>query len=85
MRGQGAELAGILIAMDRRERGTGPTSAIREIELEYSTRVVSVVALQDVIDYLGADPGSELHSHLDAVRGLSRALRRRVNAVRISR
>ena len=67
-RGQGAELAGILIAMDRRERGTGPTSAIREIEQEYSTRVVSVVDLQDVIDYLGADPGSELHSHLDAVR-----------------
>ena len=68
VRGQGAELAGILIAMDRQERGTGPTSAIREIELEYSTRVVSVVALQDVIDYLGTDPGSELHSHLDAVR-----------------
>ena len=68
VRGRGAELAGILIAMDRRERGAGPTSAIREIEREYSTRVVSVVDLQDVIDYLGADPGSELHSHLDAVR-----------------
>lgn len=68
VRGRGAELAGILIAMDRQERGAGPASAIREIELEFSTRVVSVVNLEDVIDYLGADAGSELHSHLDAVR-----------------
>lgn len=68
VRGRGAELTGILIAMDRQERGAGPASAIREIELEFSTRIVSVVNLEDVIAFLGADAGSELHSHLDAVR-----------------
>ena len=68
VRGQGAELAGILIAMDRQERGKGPASAISEIEEEFATRVISVVNLEDVIEYLGADPGSELHSHVDAVQ-----------------
>ena len=68
LRGRGAELAGILIAMDRRERGAGAASAIREIEQEFSTRVVSVVNIEDVIDYLAADPGSELRAHHDAVR-----------------
>ena len=68
VRGRGAELAGILIAMDRQERGAGQASAIREIEREFSAPVISVVNLRDVIEYLGADPGSELYSHLDAVR-----------------
>lgn len=68
IRGHGAELAGILIAMDRQERGAGSVSAIQEIEQEYATQVISVVSLQDVIDYLGANPRSELHTHIDAVR-----------------
>ncbi len=68
VRGRNAELAGILVAMDRQERGAGRTSAIREIELEFSVRVISVVSLQHVIDYLDACPESELHSHADAVR-----------------
>jgi len=68
VRGQGAELAGILIAMDRQERGEGPASAISEIEEEFATRVISVVNLADVIDYLGASQGSELHSHVEAVQ-----------------
>ncbi len=68
LRNRGAELAGILIAMDRQERGEGRHSAIAEIERTHATRVFSVVNLQHVVDYLGADPGSELHAHVDAVR-----------------
>ncbi len=68
IRGNGAELAGILIALDRRERGRGAGSAIAEIEREYRTRVINVVSLQDVIEYLESNADSGLQAHAGAVR-----------------
>lgn len=44
--------AGIVIAMDRQERGRENISAITEIEQTYATQVISIIKLQDVIDYL---------------------------------
>ncbi|MCY4182083.1 MAG: orotate phosphoribosyltransferase [Gammaproteobacteria bacterium] len=68
IRGAGAEFAGILIAMDRQERGAGALSAIAEIENEYGVRVVSVVNLRDVIDYLAAGENAQLRAHATAVK-----------------
>jgi len=67
IRGAGAGFAGILIAMDRQERGAGALSAIAEIENEYDVRVVSVVNLRNVIDYLAAGENAELRAHAAAV------------------
>ena len=47
-----AILAGVLIALDRQERGKGDLSAIQEVERDFNTRVVSIVSLTDVIEYL---------------------------------
>ena len=47
-----ASLAGVLIALDRQERGTGELSAIQEVERDYNTKVVSIVSLNDVVTYL---------------------------------
>ena len=47
-----AEAAGVVIALDREERGTGELSAIREIELEYGVSVISVVKLSHLVSYL---------------------------------
>lgn len=47
-----AVLAGVLIALDRQERGTGELSAIQEVERDYNTKVVSIVSLNDVVTYL---------------------------------
>ena len=47
-----AILAGVLIALDRQERGKGNLSAIQEVERDFNTRVVSIVSLTDVIEYL---------------------------------
>jgi orotate phosphoribosyltransferase len=49
-----AEAAGVVIALDREERGTGELSAIREIELEYGVSVLSVVKLSHLVRYLEA-------------------------------
>ncbi|MDC8829202.1 orotate phosphoribosyltransferase [Alteromonas gilva] len=52
-----ASLAGVLIALDRQERGTGELSAIQEVERDYNTRVVSIVTLNDVVTYLRSAGG----------------------------
>ena len=66
IKAQGAELAGVLIALDRQERGQGELSAIQEVERDFGTKVVSIVGLNDLISYLEGKP--ELAEHLDAVR-----------------
>lgn len=66
IKAQGAELAGVLIALDRQERGQGELSAIQEVERDFGTKVVSIVGLKDLISYLEGKP--ELAEHLDAVR-----------------
>jgi len=63
----GAELAGIAVAMDRQEKGTGELSAIQEIEQQYQIKVVSIITLQDIIDYLKDAQNSDLAQYLDAV------------------
>ncbi|MDX1656314.1 MAG: orotate phosphoribosyltransferase [Candidatus Competibacteraceae bacterium] len=62
----GARAAGVVIALDRQERGQGERSAIQEVELGYGIRVVSIVTLTDLLEYLGEHP--KLTAHLAAVR-----------------
>ena len=47
-----ARIAGVMVAIDRQERGQGKKSAIQELESEYSLTVVSVVNLDDIVAYL---------------------------------
>ena len=64
-----ASLAGVLIALDRQERGTGELSAIQEVERDYNTKVVSIVSLADVVTYLKSAGGyDEAISAIEAYR-----------------
>ena len=63
----GAKLSGIAVAMDRQEKGTGELSAIQEIEQSYQITVVSIIDLQNIIDYLSNTNDAELEKHLDSV------------------
>ncbi|AAV83258.1 orotate phosphoribosyltransferase [Idiomarina loihiensis] len=51
----GAELSGVLIALDRQEKGKGELSAIQEVERDFNAQVVSIVSLNDVINFLKDD------------------------------
>jgi len=62
---QGARAAGVLIALNRQERGQGELSAIQEVERDYGMPVISIVSLEQVLDYLAGD--AELKQHLPAV------------------
>lgn len=63
---QGATLAGVMISLDRQERGRGEISAIQEVERDYHCKVIAIVTLNDVISYLEEKP--EMADHLAAVR-----------------
>lgn len=47
-----AELAGVLVAIDRQEKGAGELSAIQEVERDFGCKIISIVSLSDVITYL---------------------------------
>ncbi|WP_456298116.1 orotate phosphoribosyltransferase [Auraticoccus cholistanensis] len=48
----GAELAGIVVAIDRQERGRGELSAIQEVELQHGCPVLAIVTLDQVLEHL---------------------------------
>ncbi|WP_039046089.1 orotate phosphoribosyltransferase [Plesiomonas shigelloides] len=65
-----ASLAGVMIALNRMERGQGELSAIQEVERDYGCQVIAIITLNDLISYLEEQVASqpELTPHLDAVR-----------------
>ncbi|MGB1951057.1 MAG: orotate phosphoribosyltransferase [Marinobacter sp.] len=62
IRAAGAEPAGVLIALDRQERGNGELSAIQEVEQEFGLPVVSIIRLEQVLDYLSKRPDFADHA-----------------------
>jgi orotate phosphoribosyltransferase len=54
-----ATLAGVLIALDRQEKGKGELSAIQEVERDFGCKIVSIIKLADLINYLSAKPSME--------------------------
>ncbi|KPY73022.1 Orotate phosphoribosyltransferase [Pseudomonas syringae pv. syringae] len=62
---QNATAAGVLIALNRQERGNGELSAIQEVERDFGIPVVSIVSLNQVLEFLADDP--QLKQHLPAV------------------
>lgn len=56
IRAAGAEPAGVLIALDRQERGQGERSAAQEVAADYGIPVVAITRLEDVLAYAGEHP-----------------------------
>ncbi|MGD8620148.1 MAG: orotate phosphoribosyltransferase [Gammaproteobacteria bacterium] len=59
IRNAGAELGGVIIALDRQERGRGRQSAIQEVEESYGIRVTSIVRLEHLLEYLQHEPSRD--------------------------
>ncbi|MGL0925377.1 orotate phosphoribosyltransferase [Vibrio vulnificus] len=62
----GADLAGVLVAIDRQEKGKGELSAIQEVERDFACAVISIVSLSDLITFL--EEKGDAEEHLDAVK-----------------
>ncbi|MBD3754693.1 MAG: orotate phosphoribosyltransferase [Gammaproteobacteria bacterium] len=65
IKANGAEPAGVLIALDRMEKGKGNLSAIQEVEAEYGIPVISIINLHDIIAYIQTQP--DMQHYLDAM------------------
>jgi len=61
----GATPCGVMIALDRQERGSGELSAVQEVTRHYALPVTGIVTLADIVDYLQGKP--EMAENLQAV------------------
>lgn len=62
--------SGVIIALDRQERGQDSRSAIQEVEAEHKIPVVSIIGLNDLLTYL--QNNAELAQYLPAVEAYRR-------------
>lgn len=66
IRGAGAKLAGVVIALDREERGHKDQSAIQDVEEAYEVKVVRIARLRDLIEWLKRQP--DKHDILEKIQ-----------------
>ena len=64
--GAGAEVAGVMVAVDRQERGKGALSAIQEVERDFGVPVVSIIDFGQIVQYV--EESGRHAEHLDAIR-----------------
>ncbi|WP_159739412.1 orotate phosphoribosyltransferase [Vibrio atypicus] len=62
----GADLAGVLVAIDRQEKGKGELSAIQEVERDFGCAIISIVSLTDLVTFL--EEKGTAPEHLEAVK-----------------
>ena len=75
IRAQGANPAGVLIALDRMERGQAERSAVQEVRDTYGIPVVAIATLDDLMAFIAGRP--ELARARGRGRGLQRSMARR--------
>jgi orotate phosphoribosyltransferase len=65
----GGSPAGVLIALDRQEKGQGALSAVQEVEQDFGIPVFSIIKLEDLVAHLKSRPdASEKLTSLEAYR-----------------
>ena len=62
----GARAAGVVIGLDRKERGKGDQSAIQEVQTQFDIPVVSIIDIGDVVAYLQAQ--SDSHNMIEKIQ-----------------
>lgn len=65
IRAAGATPAGVALSLDRMERGSGPLSAVQEVEKTYGMPVVAIANLDHLLGYLQQSP--ELGQNIQAI------------------
>jgi orotate phosphoribosyltransferase len=66
IRAAGAEPCGVVIALDRMERGQGALSAVQEVEQTYQLPVIAIATLNDLLGYLQGE--TQMQENLQATQ-----------------
>jgi len=64
----GAKTKGVVVALDRQEKGKGELSAIQEAEQNFGITVVSIINLSHIVDYLKANDDKNIISRIESYR-----------------
>ncbi|CAC9601005.1 Orotate phosphoribosyltransferase (EC [uncultured Gammaproteobacteria bacterium] len=65
----GAKAKGVIVAVDRQEKGKGETSAIQEVEQNFGIQVLSIINLSHLVDYLKQGSDQALIKRIETYRG----------------
>lgn len=68
LKNAGAQIAGVLVALDRQEKGQGELSAIQEVQKELEIPVHALVTMKDLMNYLEAKGETEALAKMEAYR-----------------
>ena len=63
-----ANTKGVIVALDRQEKGKEDLSAIQEVEQIFGIRVLSIINLSHIIDYLKASKNEDVVSRIESYR-----------------
>jgi orotate phosphoribosyltransferase len=64
----GANTKGVIVALDRQEKGKGKRSAIQEVEQDFGLTVLSIINLSHIVDYLTQENDKNLINKIEAYR-----------------
>ena len=64
----GAKTKGVVVALDRQEKGKGELSAIQEVKQNFGIAVVSIINLSHIVDYLKANNDKNIISRIESYR-----------------
>ena len=64
----GANAKGVIVALDRQEKGKGDLSAIQEVEQIFGVTVLSIINLSHIIDYLRTSDDSKILAKIESYR-----------------
>jgi len=63
-----AKTKGVVVALDRQEKGKGELSAIQEVEQDFGIAVVCIINLSHIVDYLKASNNADMLSRVEIYR-----------------
>ena len=64
----GANTKGVIVALDRQEKGNGELSAIQEVEQIFGISVLSIINLSHIVDYLKTNDNADIVSRIESYR-----------------
>lgn len=64
----GAKTKGVVVALDRQEKGKGELSAIQEVEKNFGIAVVSIIDLSHIVDYLKDKDDKKIINGIESYR-----------------
>lgn len=57
IRAAGATVAGVVIALDRQEKGLNELSAVQEVTKQFGIPVIAIISLAEIIEFIAQDSG----------------------------